>query len=85
MATVEQYGVFELCDVIRRKARIDKRRSALGIEDPYIQPTDAGIQTECPSHELSAAEFDRVLDINLRGAFLCARETIKHLLAQQPQ
>jgi glucose 1-dehydrogenase len=44
---------------------------------------NAGIQTECPSHELSAAEFDRVLDINLRGAFLCARETIKHLLSRQ--
>ena len=44
---------------------------------------NAGIQTECPSHELSAAEFDRVLDTNLRGAFLCARETIKHLLSRQ--
>ncbi|AFY92625.1 glucose 1-dehydrogenase [Chamaesiphon minutus] len=44
---------------------------------------NAGIQTESPSHELSAAEFDRVLDINLRGAFLCARETIKHLLSRQ--
>jgi len=44
---------------------------------------NAGIQTECPTHELSAAEFDRVLDVNLRGAFLCARETIKHLLARQ--
>jgi glucose 1-dehydrogenase len=44
---------------------------------------NAGIQTECPSHELSAAEFDRVLATNLRGAFLCARETIKHLLSQQ--
>jgi glucose 1-dehydrogenase len=44
---------------------------------------NAGIQTECPSHELSAAEFDRVLDTNLRGVFLCARETIKHLLSRQ--
>jgi glucose 1-dehydrogenase len=44
---------------------------------------NAGIQTECPSHELSAEEFDRVLDTNLRGAFICARETIKHLLSRQ--
>ena len=44
---------------------------------------NAGIQTECPSHELSAVVFDRVLDTNLRGAFLCARETIKHLLSRQ--
>lgn len=48
-----------------------------------ILVNNAGIQTECPSHELSAAEFDRVLDINLRGAFLCAREAIKHLLSRQ--
>jgi glucose 1-dehydrogenase len=44
---------------------------------------NAGIQAECPSHELSADEFDRVLDTNLRGAFLCARETIKHLLSRE--
>ncbi|HYW22346.1 MAG TPA: glucose 1-dehydrogenase [Nodularia sp. (in: cyanobacteria)] len=43
---------------------------------------NAGIQAECPSHELTAADFDQVLAVNLRGAFLCARETIKHLLSQ---
>ena len=48
-----------------------------------ILVNNAGIQTECPSHELSADEFDRVLDVNLRGAFLCAREIIKHLLSRQ--
>lgn len=42
---------------------------------------NAGIQTESPSHEVETADFDRVLNVNLRGAFLCARETIKHLLA----
>ncbi|MFM7427351.1 MAG: glucose 1-dehydrogenase [Elainella sp.] len=44
---------------------------------------NAGIQTETPSHEISAEQFDRILGVNLRGAYLCARETIKHLLAQQ--
>ncbi|NDJ19965.1 SDR family oxidoreductase [Myxacorys almedinensis] len=43
---------------------------------------NAGIQEDCPSHELSANDFDNVLSVNLRGAFLCARETIKHLLSQ---
>lgn len=43
---------------------------------------NAGIQTESASHEVSTDEFDRVIAINLRGAYLCARETIKHLLAQ---
>jgi glucose 1-dehydrogenase len=43
---------------------------------------NAGIQISRPSHELSSAEFDKVLAVNLRGAFLCAREAIKHFLAE---
>ncbi|NJM76967.1 MAG: glucose 1-dehydrogenase [Acaryochloridaceae cyanobacterium RU_4_10] len=43
---------------------------------------NAGIQKECASHEISTQDFDRVLSVNLRGAFLCARETIEHFLLQ---
>jgi glucose 1-dehydrogenase len=43
---------------------------------------NAGIQISRPSHELSSADFDKVLAVNLRGAFLCAREAIKHFLAE---
>jgi len=42
---------------------------------------NAGIQISKPSHELSSADFDKVLAVNLRGSFLCAREAIKHFLA----
>jgi glucose 1-dehydrogenase len=41
---------------------------------------NAGIQISRPSHELSAEDFDRVLAVNLRGSFLCAREAIKRFL-----
>jgi glucose 1-dehydrogenase len=44
---------------------------------------NAGIQISRPSHELSAEDFDRVLGVNLRGSFLCAREAIKHFLAEE--
>jgi glucose 1-dehydrogenase len=44
---------------------------------------NAGIQISRPSHELSSADFDKVLAVNLRGAFLSAREAIKHFLAEQ--
>jgi len=37
---------------------------------------------ECPSHEIPTKDFDNVLSVNLRGAFLCAREAIKHFLSQ---
>lgn len=43
---------------------------------------NAGIQTESRSHEVTAEDFDRVIGVNLRGAFLCARETIKHFLSR---
>jgi glucose 1-dehydrogenase len=41
---------------------------------------NAGIQISRPTEELSAADFDKVLAVNLRGAFMCAREAIKHFL-----
>jgi glucose 1-dehydrogenase len=45
-----------------------------------ILVNNAGIQISRPSHELSAADFDKVIGVNLRGAFLCAREAIKRFL-----
>jgi glucose 1-dehydrogenase len=41
---------------------------------------NAGIQISRPSHELSAEDFDKVVAVNLRGSFLCAREAIKRFL-----
>jgi glucose 1-dehydrogenase len=44
---------------------------------------NAGIQVSRPSHELSQADFEKVLAVNLRGAFLCAREAIKRYLENE--
>lgn len=44
---------------------------------------NAGIQSDFASHELPTDKFDQVVAVNLRGAFLCARETLKHFLSQQ--
>lgn len=45
-----------------------------------ILVNNAGIQISRPTEELSAADFDKVLAVNLRGSFLCAREAINHFL-----
>lgn len=46
---------------------------------------NAGIQVSRPSEALSSADFDKVLAVNLRGAFLCAREAIRtYLEADRP-
>ena len=47
-----------------------------------ILVNNAGIQKATPSHELTAADFDRVISVNLRGPFLCSREAIRHYLAR---
>jgi glucose 1-dehydrogenase len=44
---------------------------------------NAGIQISRPSDELGSDDFDKVLAVNLRGAFLCAREAIRHFLAEE--
>src|SRR5918911_3409748 len=48
-----------------------------------ILVNNAGIQISRPSAELSSADFDKVLAVNLRGSFLCAREAIRHFLAEE--
>jgi glucose 1-dehydrogenase len=48
-----------------------------------ILVNNAGFQISTASHELTAGDFDRVLATNIRGAFLCAREAIKHFLAKE--
>ena len=44
---------------------------------------NAGIQISRSSDELASEDFDKVLAVNLRGAFLCAREAIRHFLAEE--
>jgi glucose 1-dehydrogenase len=46
---------------------------------------NAGIQISRPSEELSSDDFDKVLAVNLRGAFLCAREAIRHFIEYERQ
>jgi glucose 1-dehydrogenase len=54
-----------------------------GLGSLDILVNNAGIQISRPSAELSSADFDRVLAVNLRGSFLCAREAIRHFLAEE--
>ncbi|MGH8893459.1 MAG: glucose 1-dehydrogenase [Actinomycetes bacterium] len=41
---------------------------------------NAGIQIAEDTEKLSAADFDKVLAVNLRGSFLCAQQAIRHFL-----
>jgi glucose 1-dehydrogenase len=57
--------------------------AAAGLGGLDILVNNAGIQISRPSDELSVADFDKVLGVNLRGAFVCAREAIRHLIAEE--
>jgi glucose 1-dehydrogenase len=55
-------------------------RDALGGCDILIN--NAGINRQNPSHAFKTEDFDQVLGVNLRGAFLCSREALKLFLEQ---
>src|SRR5439155_18283360 len=84
LAQVRQTGVRDVLvqgDVSQEDevvAMFESTVDQLGGLDVLIN--NAGIQISRPSHELSAADFDKVLAVNLRGSFLCAREAIKRFL-----
>ncbi len=56
-----------------------------GLGGVDVLVNNAGIQISRPSDELSSDDFDKVLAVNLRGAFLCAREAIRHFLEDHKQ
>ncbi|MDJ0553282.1 MAG: glucose 1-dehydrogenase [Microcoleaceae cyanobacterium MO_207.B10] len=70
--------VSEEADVVRMVAEVVKEFGSID-----ILINNAGIQFAADSHNVSTADFDQVISVNLRGAYLCARETIKHFLEQK--
>jgi NAD(P)-dependent dehydrogenase (short-subunit alcohol dehydrogenase family) len=46
--------------------------------------TAAGVAGGGPAHLVDRQEWQRVLDVNLTGTFLCAKHAIAHMLQQDP-
>jgi glucose 1-dehydrogenase len=87
VANVQRQGVKDVLvqgdvsnedDVVRMVAE-----AARGLGGIDVLVNNAGIQISRPTDELSSDDFDRVLAVNLRGSFLCAREAIRHFLAEE--
>jgi glucose 1-dehydrogenase len=89
LARVRQRGVRDVLvrgDVSKEEEVVAMLESAVdGLGGIDVLVNNAGIQLSSPSHELSTSDFDKVLDVNLRGAFLCAREAVKRFLAAGTQ
>jgi glucose 1-dehydrogenase len=60
------------------KSMFKQTFDAFGSLDILIN--NSGIQKPAPSDQLEMADFDRVIGTNLRGAFICSREAIRHFL-----
>ena len=61
-------GLFE--QTLQRFGRLD------------VLVNNAGIQLGSPSEEVDMAAYDAVVNVNLRGAFLCSRAALKHFLSR---
>ena len=61
---------------------VDEFCSRFGRLDILV--ANAGIQVDAPIESMTAEMWDRVMGVNLRGYFLCAREAVKRFIAQEP-
>jgi glucose 1-dehydrogenase len=86
VAKVQQEGVRDVlvgADVSQEEEVVRMVAEAIdGLGGIDVLVNNAGIQISRPSDELSSADFDKVLAVNLRGSFMCAREAIKHFLVE---
>ncbi|RZM82108.1 glucose 1-dehydrogenase [Leptolyngbya iicbica] len=72
-----QADVSQVADI---KQLFDTAIATFGRLDILVN--NAGIQMEAASHEVSPEDFDKVINVNLRGAYLCARAAIQQFLQQ---
>ncbi|MGF1479328.1 MAG: glucose 1-dehydrogenase [Cyanophyceae cyanobacterium] len=72
-----QADVSQEADIIRMCKEVVEQLGSLD-----ILVNNAGIQMAEDSHEVETDDFDKVIGVNLRGAYLCAREAIQQFLKQ---
>jgi glucose 1-dehydrogenase len=83
IGTAERKAILVQADVSNEdqvKAMFQQVIEAFGSLDVLVN--NAGIQKPQASHEIEMADFDRVVSVDLRGSFLCAREAIRQFLSQ---
>ena len=71
------------CDV-SKAADVDATFDAVGekLGGPHILVNNAGIAHVGNIETTTEADFDRVMTVNVKGAFLCAKAAIRHFLAK---
>lgn len=76
-------GITYQCDVSKEDQVISMfRDTAKQFGTVDILVNNAGIQVDAPFTEMTLAQWQKVIDVNLTGQFLCAREAIKEFLSR---
>ncbi|MDO9162837.1 MAG: SDR family oxidoreductase [Methylococcaceae bacterium] len=57
------------------QAMFAQMRQEFGTIDILVN--NAGLQSDAPFHEMTLAQWNKVINVNLTGQFLCAREAIR--------
>jgi 3-oxoacyl-[acyl-carrier protein] reductase len=76
-------GVYVQADVSSEaqvERAIEQVIAAFGRVDILVN--NAGIVLESPVSEMPIADWDRIMNVNLRGVFICTRFVLPHMLAQ---
>lgn len=80
-AEIEAFGVraitvsADVADEAQVIAMFERVRAAFG--SVHVLVNNAGLQRDAPLTEMSLADWRRVIDVNLTGQFLCAREAVR--------
>lgn len=75
----------QVCDVADAESIVrafDAAEAMAGPVDSVV--CNAGINVAGPAHSISAGDFDRIVGVNLRGAFLTAQQGAKRMIACGP-
>ena len=69
---------------VAKSADVDRMMAEAigGLGGLDILVNNAGIQLHSPSDQLTEADYDRVMAVNLKGAWLCAQAALRHFLAR---
>ncbi|HKV45434.1 MAG TPA: SDR family oxidoreductase, partial [bacterium] len=71
----------DVSDAAEVRRMVDEVRGAFGRVDILVN--NAGVFSRVPFLDVTEAHWDRVVDVNLKGTFLCAQAAARIMLAQQ--
>lgn len=84
VAEIERRGVrglalkADVADEDQVRAMFAATIASFGTLDILVN--NAGLQQDAPFHELSLAQWNRVIGVNLTGQFLCSREAVREFM-----